>query len=201
MSQPRFHKPLPMPDMDPLDTAPDPAARTELAHSTAALLISPHRDSSTDPDRDDAATARFVHLAEEFGLEAIAEVWASAPAVSLPGSLWRLYAIREWIRRSPRQVADWFSSGRDGRTAPEVIAGIASPPGPGEVARAADEILAGAFRGDYAIALARAAAFITVTARGRRVESRADASGAEDFERLADDLAAAARAYTQGRLD
>ncbi len=183
-----------MPDLDHLRPQPDPAARAEAAHSTAVLLV-----GSRDGQRDADATARFVRLADEVGLEALAEIWSRAPAVSLPGALWRLYALRDWIRRSPRQAADWFDAGRQGHSVAEVLAGVETPPGPDAVARAADRILSGAFAGDLAIALARASAFVEVAARGR-VLTGDTGTGAEQFENLARDLAGAARARRQGRL-
>lgn len=219
-NSPRHHKPVTMADLEHLEPQPDPAARAEAAHATAALLV-----GTRDGNRDADATSRFVRLADEIGLETIAEIWSSAPAVSLPGALWRLYALRDWIRRSPRQAAHWYDAGREGHTVAEVIAGVSTPPGPDAVARAADEILTGAFAGDFAIALARASAFVTVAARGRSLLGEgewdtgsgvpegvgsvtagsaavgAPAPRAASFDRLARDLAVAARAYRHGRLD
>ena len=47
------------------------------------------------------------------------------------------------------------------------IAGIAEPPRPEELQRVADQILAGVFDGDLAVALERASAFCAVIAAGR----------------------------------
>lgn len=161
--------------------------------------------------RDDEATARFVHLADEIGLEAIAEIWSTAPAVSLPGVLWRLYALREWISRNPRRSAEEYTTGRNVSRAEglggrirvdaylaELVAGIEDPPGPDEVVRAADEILAGAFRGDFTMALLRAAAFAEVAAAGRWELGRRDESRA--FEQLASDLVSSARSHRADTL-
>lgn len=231
----RHHKPVLKPDLDAYDARPDPAQLAEIAHATAALLV----HGSTDPEpaaedadgpagasrdagdarearasraaRDDEATARFVHLADDIGLEAIAEIWSTAPAVSLPGILWRLYALREWIVRTPRLSADEFTAGRavsrahgvGGRIRvdpylAELIAGVEDPPGPDQVVRAADQILAGAFRGDFTMALLRAAAFAEVAAAGRWELDRHEGSRA--FEQLASDLTSAARAFAAGSL-
>src|SRR5699024_68533 len=46
----------------------------------------------------------------------------------------------------------------------EILAGVELPAGPDEVARAIDEILTGASRGDVVIALLRAAAFVGLCA-------------------------------------
>src|SRR5690606_41238027 len=89
----RHHKPVLKPDLDVYDARPDPAQLAEIAHATAALLVhgaptatpasaggDPAAEagaSSPRASRDDAATARFVHLADEIGLEAIAEIWST----------------------------------------------------------------------------------------------------------------------------
>ena len=228
----RHHKPVLKPDLDAYDARPDPAQLAEIAHATAALLVHGAPTAGPDSDggdraaedgdpaaeagsprasRDDAATARFVHLADEIGLEAIAEIWSTAPAVSLPGVLWRLYALREWIVKNPRLSADEFTAGRSVSRAEgvggrirvdpylaELLAGIEDPPGPDQVVRAADQILAGAFRGDFAMALLRAAAFAEVSAVGRW--ERGSHEGARAFEQLAADLTSSARGHVAGTL-
>ena len=230
----RHHKPVLKPDLDAYDARPDPAQLAEIAHATAALLVhgAPTAGPASDgggraaedgnpaaevgagsprASRDDAATARFVHLADEIGLEAIAEIWSTAPAVSLPGVLWRLYALREWIVKNPRLSADEFTAGRSVSRAEgvggrirvdpylaELLAGIEDPPGPDQVVRAADQILAGAFRGDFAMALLRAAAFAQVSAVGRW--ERGSHEGARAFEQLAADLTSSARGHVAGTL-
>src|SRR5699024_2092711 len=136
----------------------DPVARSETSHATAALLL-----GDADGNRDEAATRRFVELADDIGLEVIAEMWSAAPAVSAPGALWRLYALRQWIKTAPREVAEMFATGErgvaDGIGYEELLGGLELPAGPDAVARAIEEILAGAFRGDVGIAVLRAAAF------------------------------------------
>ena len=215
---PRHHKPLPKANLDGHATHPDPAQLAELAHAAASLLVYGNTegapvgaDGADRAARDDEATARFVHLSDEIGLEAIAEIWSTAPAVSLPGVLWRLYALREWIVRNPRRSADEYMTGRNVSRAEglggrirvdaylaELIAGVEDPPGPDEVARAADEILAGAFRGDFTMALLRAAAFAEVAAAGRWELGRHDDS--RSFEQLASDLTSSARLHRANEL-
>ena len=34
----------------------------------------------------------------------VAELWADSPATTLPGTLWRLFLVREWIRRDPALI-------------------------------------------------------------------------------------------------
>ena len=52
------------------------------------------------------------------------------------------------------------------RTIDAAVAGAVIPTGPAEILALADEILRGAFRGDFGVALDRAAAFCRVTAAG-----------------------------------
>lgn len=191
--QPRFHKPVPFSNLERLDSSPDPADRAQLAHDLAAMIV-------LDPSlpRDTESTRRFVTLAEDHGLETIAGLWSTAPAVSLPGSLWRLYALRTWIHRRKAEASTWFRFGRSQSPA-EAVAGVPDPPGPDEVAQAADTILAGAFRGDYSTALDRAAAFVAVTARGRATVADNDTTF-ESFTQMGEDLSAAARAFRAGTL-
>ena len=195
MTQPRFHRPIPLADLDSISNSSDPVTRSETSHATAALLLGDSRGQ-----RDEAATKRFVELADDIGLEVIAEMWSAAPAVSAPGALWRLYALREWILTSPRELADMFSAGQrrmtDGLGLDDILAGVELPAGPDEVARAIDEILAGAFRGDVAIALLRAAAFVGMCAEGT------DSSGAATrLRQFAKDLKDAAISHRHGGLD
>ena len=89
------------------------------------------------------------------------------PARSLPGALWRLYALREWVRRSPEQASREYAAGIRFTDVAHAVAGIAEPPRPEELQRVADQILAGVFEGDLAVALERAAAFCSVVAAGR----------------------------------
>ena len=111
--------------LDSLGGSPDPAELSEAAHATAVLLVESGR--ATD---DPAARARLVHLVEDVGLDTVAEMWAQRPARSLPGALWRLYALREWVRTDAGVAAADFSAGRDVAPVPHVIAGAADPPTP-----------------------------------------------------------------------
>lgn len=195
MTQPRFHRPIPLADLDSISDSSDPVTRSETSHATAALLLGDSRGQ-----RDEAATKRFVELADDIGLEVIAEMWSAAPAVSAPGALWRLYALREWILTAPSELADMFSDGQrqmtDGLGLDDILAGVELPAGPDEVARAIDEILAGAFRGDVAIALLRAAAFVGMCAEG--TDSSETATRLRQF---AKDLKDAAISHRHGGLD
>ena len=195
MTQRPFHRPVPLADLDSVGASDDPVARSETSHATAALLL-----GDADGNRDEAATRRFIELADDIGFEIIAEMWSAAPAVSAPGALWRLYALREWITSAPRDLSEMFADGQrrvtDGIGYDEILAGVELPAGPDEVARAIDEILAGACRGDVVIALLRAAAVVASCAAGTD-----DTDVSARLSRLSQDLSDAAVAHRRGGLD
>ncbi len=138
----------------------DPAQRIEAAHATAEALVRHGRSG------DDERTARLVALADEHGIDEMAHLWSDRPADTLPGALWRLYALRAGIRRDPIDIARAFEVGRHLAPVHEVVAGVGEPPGPHEVQAVADAVLAGAFTGDLGVALERAAAFCRVVSTG-----------------------------------
>jgi len=138
----------------------DPAQRIEAAHVTAQALLRHGRSGN------DEVTARLVALTDVHGLDAVAHLWADRPADSLPGVLWRLYALRAGIHRDPGGLARVFDVGRRRAPVAEAIAGVADPPGQDEVRALADAVLTGAFAGDLAVALERAGAFCRVLATG-----------------------------------
>ncbi len=142
--------------------APDPAELAEVAHATASALVEAGRSSG-----DAAATDRLVALMDELGIDTVASMWADRPARSLPGALWRLYALREWVRVDPAGSAADFEAGRHVAVVAAVVAGAADPPTPDAMGALLDTILGGVFRGDLAVALERAGAFARVAAVGR----------------------------------
>lgn len=170
--------------MDALVGQSDPAERIEAAHATAAALL---RRGDGDPRLPE----RLMAYADEHGLEEIAELWAARPPDSLPGVLWRVYALRAGIRHDPEGLAQAFDEGRRRDPVDEAVAGVGEPPGPQEVLRLADTLLTGAFTGDLAVALERAGAFCRVVATGWAVQADADADheSAMRLTRRAADLA------------
>lgn len=142
--------------------AMDPARVSEVAHETAAVIVRTGR-AATDP----ALTARLVCLVDDLGLSTLAELWADRPARSLPGALWRLYALREWVQRDPVGASADYRAGMQYADLAHVVAGVAEPPGPDELRDLTDAVLTGVFDGDLAVALERAAAFCRVVAAGR----------------------------------
>lgn len=140
----------------------DPALVTEAADRAASLLVRGARGT------DDAAVVeRLLHLADDEGIEAIAEVWSGSPADSLAGCLWRLYLLRAWVYADPLTVSREYDAGQARAQVAQVVAGVADPPGPDELKAMVDEVLRGIAGSEFADVLFRAAAFARVVATGR----------------------------------
>lgn len=164
--------------------ASDPAERIEAAHTTAEALIQHGRTGG------DEVAARLVALADEHGIDEVAELWADRPADSLPGVLWRLYVLRAGIQRDPHQLSRAFEAGRHRAPVHEAVAGVGDPPGPDDVLRLADAVLAGAFSGDLGVAMERAGAFCRVISTGWALiaDDTSDVDRAATLTRRAADL-------------
>ena len=186
----------------------DPAAAVRSAHETAVALV--HRvRAHPDPDVVD----RLVVFAENEGIDAVAELWSRATPHTLPGALWRLYLLREMIRRDPSATALAFERGAVRLSSIDpVVAGAPDPAGPDELLAVADAILRGVFEGDLAIALDRAASFCRVVAAGcTDIADDADAheparaaeltTRAARLTAMAVDLSASAGLWRKGGLD
>ncbi len=149
-------------EFDAFGGGDDPAAILRAAHDSASKLLARARGTD-DPEVVD----RLVTYTDAHGLDALAELWARSSPHSLPGALWRIYLVRVLIRQDPDGVALLFQRGTEVLpTIDPVVAGAPLPAGPAEITELADTILRGAFEGDFAIALERAAAFCRVTAAG-----------------------------------
>lgn len=189
----------------------DPAQVTEVAHETAAVIVRTGRAA-----RDPELTSRLVALVDDLGLSTIAELWADRPARTLPGALWRLYALREWVCSDPASASADYAAGIRFADVPHVVAGVAEPSGPVEMIELTDSILTGVFEGDLAIALDRASGFCRVVAAGRvqrandsdelgygdpdPLWSSAQTRRAASLLTTADDLEACARLWRAGEL-
>lgn len=182
--------------LEALGEGSDPISELHAAHESAAVLV--HAGRSSD---DPAVTARLVALVDEIGLSTVADLWSARPARSLPGALWRLYLLREWMVSDARSAAREYAAGIRYTEPDHAVAGV-EPPGPEEVRRVADEILRGVFTGDFAVALERAAAFCQVVSSGRGDLARggADLARAARLQQMARDLAACARLWRSGDL-
>ena len=205
-----FHKPTQF-SGDKFDTyegGMDPAQIMRLAHDTAHTLVNRAR-ASDDPK----VLERLVAYTDEHGLDALAELWARSAARSLPGALWRMYLIRTLIRQDPSGTSLLFQRGADELgTIDPVIAGAEMPTGPEEITALADQILRGLFRGDFGVALDRAAAFCRILSAGCSNEAdnaeltnpgRATelTTRAERFTITAEELTACARLYRSDSLE
>lgn len=184
----------------------DPAAEAEAAHSTAAAIVDAGRGAG-DPE----LTARLVGLVDDHGLSTLADLWADRPARSLPGALWRLYVLREGVRRDPVGNARDYAEGQAVAQVAHVVAGVADPTGPQQVSAVADAVLTGVFSGDLAVALDRAGAFCRVSSTGRarraaeldttdELAAAALTRSAAALLTTAEDLEACARLWRAGEL-
>ena len=145
----------------------DPAEINEMCHASAAALL-----DRVHHTQDAELVERVLTLVDREGVDVIAELWSHADPDSLPGILWRLYLLRTWMRKNRESIARLWRVGEPVATTASAIAGVDQAPTEDDIARTADSILAGAFTGDFAVALERAAAFTDVVALGLRIEAR-----------------------------
>ncbi len=185
----------------------DPALRAEVAHTTAAALVHQGR-----ANQDPQVVARLVALVETEGLDVVAGLWSDSAPATLPGALWRLYVLREWVRRDPETIADRYRQGTAAVPVHDVVAGVAQAPGPVDVRAVADAVLSGVYTGDLDVALERAGAFCRVLAAGAAIDAdHLDAVdprgatrqtfGASALLRTAEELEHAAQLWRAGRLE
>lgn len=168
-----FHRPIrrPSASFDNLVGSADSAEARRVAHVTASALLARARDDETGESAE-----RLIAFTGEHGIDDIAELWANAPAVSLPGALWRLYLLQLAIHSDPQTAALLYERGRVELTSVDaVVAGAPVPANPEELVALIDTILRGVFQGDFAVALERAAAFCRVQVSGA-------AHSADDYE-------------------
>jgi len=194
----QFHKPTQYSNekFDEFVGGEDPAHIMRLAHDTAAALV--NRARHTD---DEAVIDRLVAYTDEHGLDAVAELWGRSSPRSLPGA------------QDPQGTSYLFQRGAEVLTTIDtVVAGAPLPTGPDEITALADQILRGLFRGDFAVALDRAAAFSRITAAGcSSIADDADVTNSDRatelttralrFTQLAEEFTACARLYRAGSLE
>lgn len=193
------HRPL-NPGAAWFEAIPDglaPDQRREMADRTATVLVRGAREAG-----DSEVAERLVHLAEAEGLETMAEMWATSPADSLAGSLWRLYVVRAWVHADGERAARAYEAGQGTAQVAKVIAGVPDPSGPAQLCAVIDDVLRGIVHGDYADVLWRAAAVLHVLAAGRALEEP-KASSVREAARmmtLAEQLEQAGHLELAGRL-
>lgn len=185
----------------------DPADRSLIAHETAAIFLESAR-ASKDPE----LVARLIRLVDEEGIETVAMMWSKAGSHTLPGALWRLYMLREWVQLDGEGVARSYHHGVHAAQVRHAIAGVEDPPGPEEVRKLVDAVLSGVFAGDLALALERAGAFCRVVATGVAYEAASDDGHADrrahqttlrgaQLLRTGEDLERCATMWREGKLD
>lgn len=206
----KFHRPVRMPieAFDAFIGADDPATTNRVAHDTAQALLNRVRQSG-----DPHVVERTVEYANSNGLDDLVQLWAPAAAQSLPGALWRLYLIHMAVSQHPEHASYTYRQGASiDRSISRVVSGAVEPTGPEEIRSLTTTILRGAFSGDFAAALERAAAFCAVMSIGAAAlaesdeqfaPNRADAFTIRSARYLdfAQDLAGSAKLWRRGALD
>ena len=204
-----FPRPVfrPSETFDRLFESEDPAEVSRAAHATATTLLARVR-AEADPEAID----RLISFTALNGIDDIAHLWSRSPAKSLPGALWRMYLIQLSIHDDPHTAALLYDRGRNELASTDpVVAGAPVPAGPAELVALIDTILRGAFTGDFATALDRAAAFCRVQASGSThiaddyeatepERSTSLTSRASRLVAFADELAMASRLWRRGDL-
>jgi hypothetical protein len=146
----------------------DPAAMSALAHETASRVLANVQGAPPE------VINRAITVADEHGLDVVAELWSHSDPHTLPGSLWQIYLIRAVTRQRASEIGHLYSLGMDSlSTADPIVAGVPEGAGANDMRDLADAVLHGAFTGDYGDALDRAAAFCRVIAAGSLVEAHA----------------------------
>ena len=147
---------------DPAELVMDPADVSAIAHATATALLSRGQTSEDVQVRE-----ALVRFADEHGLDTLADLWSRAHPLSLPGALWRLYLVRAVVHHNPHDTAQLFQKGVDGlHTIDALVAGAPDSLSAEVFSDVLDDILMGAFDGELAHALERAAAVATAVSAG-----------------------------------
>jgi hypothetical protein len=192
--QPRPHRPARYADLTGfIDAAGgvSPSSRAEMAAATAQAVLQAGRSPGDG--------ARVVALADRVGIDTLAELWRDADPVSLPGTLWALYLLRQWCRSAPEEVVRLWRAGQPLAQPDAAVAGVGDFADVVAVQGMADAILAGVYRGEFDVALERAAAFFRVVAQGRREIGGTDELAARN-DRAAVALRQAAARWRSGSL-
>lgn len=144
----------------------DPQIINEISHTSAAVLLQRVHATQT-PE----IVERVLTLIEHEGIDIIADLWSRADAETLPGMLWRLYMLRMSLKKQKDIFAQYWRLGEPTVTSASAITGVAELPTGEDIARLADSILAGAFTGDFAVALERSSIFTDIVASGMRAHA------------------------------
>lgn len=192
-----------------LEGEEDPALSSESAHTSARILVKAPNGEWSDPD-DETKTRLLNHL-QENGVDELAELWSRSPATTLPGILWRLLLIDQWVRRFPEGVNTRFKQGLNSPHLSEYldIEGAHSLDFPGWK-KQLETVFWGQFDGNFADFLDESQAVLRVLAASEPIWMKADSQDAlaneitvRDNALLvtAEELLEAASLYREGRLD
>jgi hypothetical protein len=194
---PRWHRPVYLPDL--AGWAQADGIGPDAAHRTAAALVA----GAVDVPGEAIAERLRDYLRAE-GITELAVLWSQAPPVSLPGALYQLTLLREWVLGNREDVSRYYDAGRFPAEVHNVVAGVAEPPTPEAVVALVEQVLSSAFTGSLADALDRAASFCRVVSTGRVHVSddtdTAQARLAAGNLTMADNLSKAASECRAGRL-
>lgn len=108
MSERRHHRPasLDQAEAEAIEGDEDPAAESEIAHTTAwALLGVPNADF------DEKAVEQLRTSVRSEGVDIIAAAWSRSPEFTLPGALWRIYLLWQWHQMNPEVLQARFDEG------------------------------------------------------------------------------------------
>lgn len=106
-SRPRRPAILEQPEAELIEGDHDTAESSELAHDTAQAVIG-------QADAPAELITRIRTAIDEEGLDSVAGLWSRSPAATLPGTLWRLYLLLDWIERAPDTVTARYRDGDPG---------------------------------------------------------------------------------------
>lgn len=164
MSAARFHRPIKFSTekFERFHGSTSPEDLTAAAQASARAILARGR-----ANEDPSVTKRLVHFTDEFGIEAIAQLWAQAAPLTVAGALWRIYALRGIIRANAPLMSYYYERGMHSSYLAQALAGVPSPPTAQEICSTVDAILAGAYTGDFDISLERFAAFCRVLSLGQ----------------------------------
>lgn len=189
----QFHRPA---RLDPevaeaIEGSADTAVSSELAHRAAQALVGGFPGAEGRPEDPEPITRAGVVRAVTFhGVDDVAEMWADSPATTLPGTLWRLFLVREWIRRDLALIERRYATTVDLTDAGDAelarfeaaLAEARSVPSPEELRGALDAVMAGRAPGVTQLAP-------LVAATSRFLAALAAGSGSTWIEEDADELA------------
>ena len=217
----QFHRPA---RLDPeaaeqIEGSTDTAVASELAHRAAQALIGGF--PGTETEDDPITRSGVVAAVATNGIDDIAELWADSPATTLPGTLWRLFLVREWIRRDPELVDRRYATVIDLTEADDTtnarlesaLSEARPVPAPADLSERLDTVLAGGVEGsvtEIAPLLTATAGFLRALAAGSNpvwieddTDELADRVTRRDSALLAtaDELTDAARRAAAGLLD